>query len=139
MGKFNFKDFFSNFFNKQELEEDSEYENENDYSLDMQDDDPIYDDDDDDMMDGDDDDDDEKYENRARPFLIPRKKKITKIQDSSSIRMRIIKPTDFREASEACSFLKAKNSVILNLDSLTKEDARRFLDYISGAVDITSR
>lgn len=51
-----------------------------------------------------------------------------------AIKMVISQPTTFEQSDEICSFLKEKKSVIVNLEYVNKEVARRIVDFISGGV-----
>ena len=51
----------------------------------------------------------------------------------SSSKMVITKPTCYEEEQELGEYLKARKSVIINLENVGKEDARRILDFLSGA------
>ena len=53
---------------------------------------------------------------------------------SQSVRMVISQPTTFEQSEEICNFLKEKKSVIVNLEYVNKEAARRIVDFISGGV-----
>ncbi len=53
---------------------------------------------------------------------------------TQSIKMVISQPTTFEQSEEICSFLKEKKSVIVNLEYVNKEVARRIVDFISGGV-----
>ena len=53
---------------------------------------------------------------------------------SNAIKMVISQPTTFEQSDEICSFLKEKKSVIVNLEYVNKDVARRIVDFISGAV-----
>ena len=55
-------------------------------------------------------------------------------QSSQAIRMVISQPTTFEQSDEICSFLKEKKSVIVNLEYVNKDVARRIVDFISGGV-----
>ena len=48
--------------------------------------------------------------------------------------MVISQPTTFEQSDEICSFLKEKKSVIVNLEYVNKDVARRIVDFISGGV-----
>jgi len=48
--------------------------------------------------------------------------------------MVISQPTTFEQAEEICSYLKNRKSVIVNLEYVNKDVARRIVDVISGAV-----
>ena len=51
-----------------------------------------------------------------------------------AIKMVISQPTTFEQSDEICSFLKEKKSVIVNLEYVNKDVARRIIDVVSGAV-----
>lgn len=53
---------------------------------------------------------------------------------SNSIKMVISQPTTFEQSDEICSFLKERKSVIVNLEYVNKDVARRIVDFISGGV-----
>ena len=65
-----------------------------------------------------------------------RKNKVVNIPQSQSqaIKMVISQPTNFEQSDEICSFLKEKKSVIVNLEYVNKDVARRIVDFISGGV-----
>lgn len=50
------------------------------------------------------------------------------------IRMVISQPTTFDQAEDICDLLKDKQSVIVNLEYVNKDIARRIIDVVSGAV-----
>lgn len=51
----------------------------------------------------------------------------------SASRMVITQPTCYDDVQEVGDYLKAKKSVIINLENVGKDDARRILDFLSGA------
>lgn len=51
-----------------------------------------------------------------------------------AIKMVISQPTTFEQSDEICGFLKEKKSVIVNLEYVNKDVARRIVDFISGGV-----
>ena len=53
---------------------------------------------------------------------------------SQAIKMVISQPTNFEQSDEICAFLKEKKSVIVNLEYVNKDVARRIVDFISGGV-----
>lgn len=80
--------------------------------------------------------DDEEIENEAeepevRSFFG---KKIVNMPQTQQVRMVISQPTTFEQAEEICSYLKNRKSVIVNLEYVNKDVARRIVDVMSGAV-----
>ena len=61
------------------------------------------------------------------------KKNIVSMPQPQQIRMKIAKPTNFEQASEIIMQLKEKNAVVLNLEYVSKDVARRIVDAVCGA------
>ena len=53
---------------------------------------------------------------------------------AQAIKMVISQPTTFEQSEEICESLKQKKSVIVNLEYVNKDVARRIVDFISGGV-----
>jgi len=66
--------------------------------------------------------------------LFGKKNKIVAMPQNQAIKMVISQPTTFEQSEEICSFLKEKRSVIVNLEYVNKDVARRIVDFISGGV-----
>ena len=68
--------------------------------------------------------------------LFGRKNKVVSMPQASSqaIKMVISQPTTFDQAEDICDLLKEKQSVIVNLEYVNKDVARRIIDVVSGAV-----
>lgn len=60
--------------------------------------------------------------------------KVINMPQNQAIKMVISQPTTFEQSDEICSFLKEKKSVIVNLEYVNKDVARRIVDFISGGV-----
>ncbi len=60
--------------------------------------------------------------------------KVVNMAQTNAIKMVISQPTTFEQSDEICSFLKEKKSVIVNLEYVNKDVARRIVDFISGGV-----
>ena len=73
-------------------------------------------------------------ENEDVRSIFGRKNKVVPMTQGSSIKMVISQPTTFEQSDEICSFLKEKKSVIVNLEYVNKDVARRIVDFISGGV-----
>ena len=61
-------------------------------------------------------------------------KKVVNMPQTQQVRMVISQPTTFEQAEEICSYLKNRKSVIVNLEYVNKDVARRIVDVMSGAV-----
>ena len=66
--------------------------------------------------------------------FIKRNSKVVAMPQSQSVRMVISQPTSFEQSEEICGFLKEKKSVIVNLEYVNKDVARRIVDFISCGV-----
>ena len=63
-----------------------------------------------------------------------RKSKVVSMPAPQQVRMVITQPTCFEQSEEICNYLKERKSVIVNLEYVNKDVARRIVDFISGAV-----
>lgn len=78
---------------------------------------------------------DEEEETEDRKIFGRKNKVVTMPQaQANAIKMVISQPTTFEQSDEICSFLKEKKSVIVNLEYVNKDVARRIVDFISGGV-----
>ena len=77
---------------------------------------------------------DEEQENEGINKIFNRKSKVVNMPQTQNIKMVISQPTTFEQSDEICSFLKEKKSVIVNLEYVNKDVARRIVDFISGGV-----
>ncbi|MFR8104416.1 MAG: cell division protein SepF [Clostridia bacterium] len=68
--------------------------------------------------------------------IFGRKNKVVNMPQVQQIRMVISQPTTFDQAEEICIYLKEKKSIIVNLEYVNKDVARRIIDVISGAVKV---
>ena len=62
------------------------------------------------------------------------KSKVVSMPQPQQIRMKIAKPTNFDQADEIVMQLKEKNAVVINLEYVSKDVARRIVDVVCGAV-----
>lgn len=74
----------------------------------------------------------DEQEVEEKKGFIKRNKVIPMTQQA--IKMVISQPTSFEQSEEICGFLKEKKSVIVNLEYVNKDVARRIVDFISGGV-----
>ena len=63
-----------------------------------------------------------------------RNSKIVSLPQAQQIKMVISQPTSFEQSEGICDLLKEKKSIIVNLEYVNKDVARRIIDVISGAV-----
>ena len=60
--------------------------------------------------------------------------KVVNMQATQQVKMVISQPTTFEQSEAICDLLKEKKSVIVNLEYVNKDVARRIVDFISGGV-----
>ena len=90
----------------------------------------------------DDEDDAYEYEDKSnyddeeedKKFFGKKGKVVPLNSQGQSVKMVISQPTTFEQSEEICSLLKEKKSVIVNLEYVNKDVARRIVDFISGGV-----
>ena len=75
----------------------------------------------------------EEEEQDIKPFWN-RRNKVVNMPQTEQIKMVISQPTTFEQSEAICDLLKEKKSVIVNLEYVNKDVARRIVDVISGAV-----
>lgn len=63
-----------------------------------------------------------------------KKSKVVGMPGVQQVKVIISQPNSFEQSEEICEHLKAKKSIIVNLEYVNKDVARRIIDFISGAV-----
>ena len=63
-----------------------------------------------------------------------RKSKVVNMPQTQQVKMVICQPTTFEQSEAICDLLKEKKSIIVNLEYVNKDIARRIVDVVSGAV-----
>ena len=71
------------------------------------------------------------FEDR-RPKVDDRRGKVVNIHATTQLKVVLVKPERFENASEIADHLREKRTVVLNLESTNKEIARRLVDFLSG-------
>ena len=61
-----------------------------------------------------------------------RHNKVVNIHATTQLKVVLVKPERFENASEIADHLKEKRTVVLNLESTNKDIARRLIDFLSG-------
>mgnify|MGYP001138839892 CR=1 FL=1 len=61
-----------------------------------------------------------------------KKNKVVNIHATTQLKVVLVKPDRFENASEIADQLKDKRTVVLNLESTNKDVARRLVDFLSG-------
>lgn len=61
-----------------------------------------------------------------------RHNKVVNIHATTQLKVVLVKPERFENASEIADHLKEKRTVVLNLESTNRDVARRLIDFLSG-------
>ena len=72
--------------------------------------------------------DDRREERRAEE----RHNKVVNIHATAQLKVVLVKPERFENASEIADHLREKRTVVMNLESTNKDIARRLVDFLSG-------
>lgn len=107
------KKFVSNFWGESNAQEEYDEELENGYGEEYED--------------------VEEQENDAFS-MFKRRNKVVAMPQPQQIKMKISKPTNFDQVDEIIFQLKNKNAVVINLEYVSKDVARRIVDTVGGAV-----
>lgn len=76
----------------------------------------------------------EEQDQEERKLWGRKSGKVVSMPQVQQVKMVISQPTTFEQAATICDLLKQKKSVIVNLEYVNKDVARRIVDVISGAV-----
>ena len=71
------------------------------------------------------------FEDR-RVKVEDRRNKVVNIHATTQLKVVLVKPERFENASEIADHLRDKRTVVLNLESTNKDIARRLIDFLSG-------
>ena len=69
---------------------------------------------------------------RERVSVDSRRGKVVNIHATTQLKVVLVKPERFENASEIADHLKEKRTVVINLESTHKDIARRLVDFLSG-------
>lgn len=61
-----------------------------------------------------------------------RSNKVVNIHATTQLQVVLVKPERFEDASGIADHLNAKRTIVLNLESATKDVTRRLIDFLSG-------
>lgn len=76
----------------------------------------------------------EEQDQEERKLWGRKSGKVVSMTQVQQVKMVISQPTTFEQAATICDLLKQKKSVIVNLEYVNKDVARRIIDVVSGAV-----
>lgn len=69
-------------------------------------------------------------------FASRRSSRVVKLHDNSpsALKVVVLQPESFEEARDITNHLKERKPIIVNMEALEKEVARRIVDFLSGSV-----
>lgn len=84
-------------------------------------------------------DEDDEYEDTfednnetEKEVVAEKKSREVKINTTTTLQIVLARPTDFSEVKSIGDDLNASKTVLLNLETVKNEDAKRILDFLSG-------
>ncbi len=63
-----------------------------------------------------------------------KKGKVVNINTTTQLKVVVVSPDSFEEARDIADHLKQRKPVVINLEAVEKDVARRIVDFLSGAV-----
>lgn len=63
-----------------------------------------------------------------------KRNKVVKIHTTAQLKLVVMQPENFEDARDIANHLKSKKPVVMNLESVERDVARRIVDFLSGAV-----
>jgi len=63
-----------------------------------------------------------------------KRNKVVKIHTTAQLKLVVMQPETFEDARDIANHLKSKKPVVMNLESVDRDVARRIVDFLSGAV-----
>ena len=73
-------------------------------------------------------------ENKEETDFSVKKGKVVNINTTTQLKVVVVTPESFDEARDIAEHLKQKKPVVINLEGVEKDIARRIVDFLSGAV-----
>ena len=73
-----------------------------------------------------------REERREERKAEERRNKVVNIHATTQLKVVLVKPEHFEDASTIADHLNNKRTVVLNLESTNKEVSRRLVDFLSG-------
>lgn len=68
------------------------------------------------------------------PVLNNKKNKVVNIHTTTQMKVVLFEPTDFEEAPNIVDNLKNRKPVIINLENIEPDLAKKFFDFLNGAL-----
>lgn len=75
-----------------------------------------------------------KPKEAKEPLPTPKRGKIVNIHTTTQLKVVVVQPDTFEDSKEIADHLKAKKPIVVNLESIDRDVAKRIIDFLSGAV-----
>ena len=72
------------------------------------------------------------FDERRTQNRDDRRNKVVNIHATTQLKVVLVSPQHFEDASEIADHLKNKRTVVMNLEATNKDVARRLVDFLSG-------
>ncbi len=68
------------------------------------------------------------------PSTLPKRGKIVNIHTTTQLKVVVVHPESFEDSKEIADHLKTKKPIVVNLEKIDSEVAKKIIDFLSGAV-----
>ena len=65
---------------------------------------------------------------------LPKRGKIVNIHTTTQLKVVVVHPESFEDSKEIADHLKTKKPIVVNLEKIDSEVAKKIIDFLSGAV-----
>ena len=65
---------------------------------------------------------------------IPKRGKIVNIHTTTQLKVVVVQPESFEDSKEIADHLKTKKPIVVNLEKIDQEVAKKIINFLSGAV-----
>ncbi len=71
---------------------------------------------------------------KKKTFVSEKANPVVEINTTAKLEVVVMTPVVFEDAKDIADYLKTKNPVVINLESVERDVTRRIVDFLSGAV-----
>ena len=68
------------------------------------------------------------------PLSTPKRGKIVNIHTTTQLKVVVVQPVSFEDSREIADHLKTKKPIVVNLEKIEVDIAKRIIDFLTGAV-----
>ncbi len=73
-------------------------------------------------------------ETKEQTAPLPKRGKIVNIHTTTQLKVVVVHPESFEDSKEIADHLKTKKPIVVNLEKIDAEVAKKIIDFLSGAV-----